>query len=60
MTTTAWEMRKMIGTADLRKAVAAYPSALLLDVEEQIRPSASYLMRNLCILEGNLPQVLQM
>ena len=53
-------MHKTIGTANLRKAVAAYPSALLLDVEEQIRPSASYLMRNLCILEGDLPQVLQM
>eukprot|EP00522_Entomoneis_paludosa_P010930 CAMPEP_0172459308 /NCGR_PEP_ID=MMETSP1065-20121228/31971_1 /TAXON_ID=265537 /ORGANISM="Amphiprora paludosa, Strain CCMP125" /LENGTH=786 /DNA_ID=CAMNT_0013213935 /DNA_START=122 /DNA_END=2482 /DNA_ORIENTATION=- len=60
MTKTAWTLRNQIGTADLGKVVAAYPSVLLLDAQEQILPNAEYLMDNLGICEGDLPRVLQL
>jgi hypothetical protein len=60
MTTTAWTLRNEIGTKDLGKVVAAYPSVVLLNVEEQILPTASYLMDELEIMEGDLPSVLQL
>jgi hypothetical protein len=59
MSKTAWTLRNEIGTADLGKVVAAYPSVLLLDAEEQILPTASYLMNELGIFEDDLPRVLQ-
>ena len=60
MSKTAWTLRNQIGTADLGKVVAAYPGVLLLDAEEQILPTASYLMNELGIFEDDLPQVLQL
>jgi hypothetical protein len=60
MTETAWTLRNEIGTEDLGKVVAAFPSVLLLDASEQILPAAEYLMEDLGILEGDLPRVLQL
>lgn len=60
MSKTAWTLRNEIGTADLGKVVAAYPSVLLLDAEEQILPTAAYLMNELGIYEDDLPRVLQL
>jgi hypothetical protein len=60
MTKTAWILRNQIGTEDLGKVVAAYPSVLLLDAEEQILPTAAYLMNDLGIWEDDLPRVLQL
>ena len=60
MASTAWTLRDEIGTKDLGKVVAAYPSVLLLDAKEQILPVANYLMDELGICEGDLPSVLQL
>jgi len=60
MSTTAWTLRHEIGTADLSRVIAAYPSVLLLDAERQILPAASYLMNDLGIWEDDLPRVLQL
>lgn len=60
MSKTAWTLRNEIGTADLGKVVAAYPGVLLLDAQEQILPTAAYLMNELGIYEDDLPQVLQL
>lgn len=60
MTATAMTLRNEIGTKDLGKVVAAYPSVLLLNAEEQILPTAAFLMDELGILEGDLPRVLQL
>jgi hypothetical protein len=60
MTKTAWILRNQIGTEDLGKVIAAYPSVLLLDAEEQILPTAAYLMNELGIWEDDLPRVLQL
>ena len=60
MTETIWTLRNEIGTKDLGKVIAAYPSVLLLDAEMKILPTATYLMDNLGILEGDLASVLQL
>lgn len=60
MSKTAWTLRNEIGTADLGKVVAAYPGVLLLDAQEQILPTAAYLMNELGIYQDDLPQVLQL
>jgi hypothetical protein len=60
MIKTAWTLRNEIGTEDLGKVVAAYPSVLLLDAETQILPSANYIMEELGIMEGDLVSVLQL
>lgn len=60
MSTTAWTLRHEIGTEDLGKVIAAYPSVLLLDAEKQILPAAKYLMNELGIWEDDLPRVLQL
>jgi hypothetical protein len=60
MSTTAWTLRHEIGTADLGKVVAAYPSVLLLDAKRQILPVAHYLMDELGIWKDDLPRVLQL
>jgi hypothetical protein len=59
MTANVATLRNEIGANDLGKVIAAYPSVLLLDAEEQILPTASYLMDELGIVDGNLPSVLQ-
>lgn len=60
MSETAWTLRHDIGTADLGKVIAAYPTVLLLNAETQILPTASYLMNDLGIWQDDLPQVLQL
>jgi hypothetical protein len=60
MSTTAWTLRHKIGTGDLGKVIAAYPSVVLLDAETQILPVAEYLMHDLGIWEDDLPGVLQL
>lgn len=60
MSKTAWALRHQIGTADLGKVIAAYPSVLLLDAQEQILPAANYLMNDLGIWQDDLPRVLQL
>lgn len=60
MSETAWTLRNEIGTSDLGKVVAAYPSVLLLDANEQILPTAKYLMEDLGMWEDDLPRVLQL
>ena len=60
MSKTAWTLRHEIGTKDLGKVIAAYPSVLLLDAEETILPNAHYLMNDLGIWEDDLPKVLQL
>ncbi|KAL7581223.1 hypothetical protein ACA910_006004 [Epithemia clementina (nom. ined.)] len=60
MTRTAWTLRNEVGTADLSKVVAAYPSVLLLDAHDQILPNAEYLMDSLGICKGDLSRVLQL
>ena len=60
MSATAWTLRHKIGTEDLGKVIAAYPSVVLLDAETQILPVASYLMNELGIWEDDLPRVLQL
>ena len=60
MSNTAWTLRHEIGTKDLGKVIAAYPSVLLLDAETKILPTASYLMNDLGIWQDDLPQVLQL
>ena len=60
MSSTAWTLRNEIGTNDLGKVVAAYPSVLLLDAEEQILPVANFLMDELGIWEDDLARVLQL
>lgn len=60
MSTTAWTLRHEIGSADLGKIVAAYPSVLLLDANDQILPAASYLMEELGIWKDDLARVLQL
>jgi hypothetical protein len=60
MSNTAWTLRHEIGTKDLGKVIAAYPSVLLLDAETKILPTASYLMNDLGIWQDDLPRVLQL
>lgn len=60
MSTTAWTLRHQIGTQDLGKLIAAYPNALLLDAEEKILPTATYLIETLGIEKDALPRVLQL
>lgn len=60
MLKTTLILRNEIGTEDLGKVVAGYPSVLLLDAETQILPSANYLMEELGIMEGDLVSVLQL
>jgi hypothetical protein len=58
MTVTASTLRNEIGTEDLGKVISAYPSVLLLDAEEQILPTARYLLNELGVWEDDLPRVL--
>lgn len=60
MSSTAWTLRNKIGTGDLGKVIAAYPSVLLLDGENKILPTAKFLMQELEIWEDDLPRVLQL
>lgn len=60
MSKTAWTLRHEIGTKDLGKVIAAYPSVLLLDAQETVLPNANYLMNDLGIWEDDLPKVLQL
>jgi mTERF len=60
MSETAWTLRNKIGTQDLGRVIAAYPSVLLLDAARQILPTAQYLMNELAILPNDLPSVLQL
>ena len=60
MTKTALTLRNEVGTADLSKVVAAYPSVLLLDAQNQILPNAAYIMDSLGICKGDLSRVLQL
>lgn len=60
MSKTAWTLRDEIGTEDLGKLVAAYPSVLLLDAEEQILPAADCLINTIGIWDDDLPRVLQL
>jgi mTERF len=60
MSSTAWTLRHRIGTADLGRVVAAYPSVLLLNAQEQILPNAQYLMNDLGVWKDDLPRVLQL
>jgi hypothetical protein len=60
MSTTAWTLRYEIGSADLGKIVAAYPSVLLLDAKDQILPVATYLMDELGIFRDDLARILQL
>jgi len=60
MSKTAWTLRYHIGTKDLAKVIATYPSVLMLDVEKQILPTAAYLMNDLGICQDDLPRVLQL
>lgn len=60
MSVTAWTLRNEIGTSDLGKVIAAYPSVLLLDASQQVLPVAEYLMNELGIWEDDLARVLQL
>ena len=60
MSETAWTLRNKIGTSDLGRVIAAYPSVLLLDASRQILPTAQYLMTELDILPNDLPSILQL
>jgi hypothetical protein len=60
MSQTAWILRHEIGTSDLGKVIAAYPSVLLLDAEKTILPNADYLMNELGIWKDDLAKVLQL
>ena len=60
MSETAWTLRNKIGTQDLSRVIAAYPSVLLLDATRQILPTAQYLMDELAILPNDLASVLQL
>jgi len=60
MSATAWTLRHEIGTQDLGKVIAAYPSVLLLNAETKILSTASYLMNDLGIWQDDLPRVLQL
>jgi mTERF len=60
MSQTAWTLRNKIGTQDLGRVIAAYPSVLLLDATRQILPTAQYLMDELDILPDDLPSILQL
>lgn len=60
MSETAWTLRNKIGTSDLGRVIAAYPSVLLLDASRQILPTAQYLMNELDILPNDLPSILQL
>jgi hypothetical protein len=60
MTMTAEALRYEIGTKDLGKVIAAYPSVLLLNAEEIILPTAAFLMDELGIEEGELASTLQL
>jgi mTERF len=60
MSETAWTLRNKIGTNDLGRVIAAYPSVLLLDAARQILPTAQYLMNELDILPNDLPSILQL
>jgi hypothetical protein len=60
MSETAWTLRNKIGTSDLGRVIAAYPSVLLLDAHRQILPTAQYLMNELDILPNDLPSILQL
>eukprot|EP00547_Thalassionema_nitzschioides_P000752 CAMPEP_0194215722 /NCGR_PEP_ID=MMETSP0156-20130528/17734_1 /TAXON_ID=33649 /ORGANISM="Thalassionema nitzschioides, Strain L26-B" /LENGTH=548 /DNA_ID=CAMNT_0038944319 /DNA_START=46 /DNA_END=1689 /DNA_ORIENTATION=- len=60
MSETVWTLRNKIGSQDLSKVIATYPSVLLLNAEEQILPVASYLMNDLGICKNDLPRVLQL
>jgi hypothetical protein len=53
-------LRNEIGTSDLGKVISAYPSVLLLDVDQQILPVAEYLMGDLGLTDGDLASVLQL
>mmetsp|Transcript_91081 Transcript_91081/g.178245 ORF Transcript_91081/g.178245 Transcript_91081/m.178245 type:complete len:711 (+) Transcript_91081:245-2377(+) len=59
MTATAQALRFQVGAKDLGKLISAYPSVLLLSAEEQILPTASYLVEELGIWKDGLPGVLQ-
>jgi hypothetical protein len=60
MSQTARTLRDEIGTSDLGKVIAAYPSVLLLDAEKTILPNADFLMNELGIWKDDLPKVLQL
>lgn len=61
MTITAEALRFEIGAKDLGKVIAGYPSVLLLNAEEKILPTASFLMDELGIEgEGELASALQL
>lgn len=60
MSTTAWTLRHEVGTVDLGKVIAAYPSVLLQDANTKVLPSADYLMNDLGIWQDDLPKVLQL
>ena len=60
MTQTAWTLRDEIGTVDLGRVIAAYPSVLLLDAGSQILPVAQYLMDDVGVWKDDLARVLQL
>jgi hypothetical protein len=60
MTRTAWTLRNELGTADLGRVIASYPSVLLLDAQAQVLPVARFLMDELGVWEDDLPRVLQL
>jgi mTERF len=60
MSETVQTLRHEIGTHDLGKVIAAFPSVLLLDATRQILPTAHYLMNELGICKDDLPSVLQL
>ena len=48
MSSTAWTLRNRIGTKDLGKVIAAYPSVLLLDAETKILAFGKMTFRRFC------------
>ena len=58
MTETAWFLRYEIGTADLSRVIAAYPSVLLLNVHDILK-RVDFLSQNLGIQDEKLVRVLQ-
>jgi hypothetical protein len=60
MTRTAWTLRNELGTADLGRVIAAFPSVLLLDAQTQVLGVARYLMDDLGVWKDDLSKVLQL
>jgi len=60
MTETVRTIRYEIGTSDMDKVIAAFPSVLLLNAEEQILPVADFLMDELEIDRGEIASLTQL